>query len=35
VDGIRDVAECGHGLLVVRLYESFYVLDRIRLGGNL
>jgi hypothetical protein len=35
MDGIRDVAECGHGLLVVCVYESFHVSDRIRLGGNL
>jgi hypothetical protein len=35
VDGIGDVAKYGHGSLVVRVYESFYVSDRIRLGGNL
>jgi hypothetical protein len=26
VDGIRDVAECGRGLLVVRVYESFFII---------
>jgi hypothetical protein len=37
VDGIRHVAECGHGLLVVRVYESFFLVvsDRIWLGGTL
>jgi hypothetical protein len=25
VDGISDVAECGSGLLVVRVYESFFM----------
>jgi hypothetical protein len=25
VDGISDVAECGHALLVVRVYESFFM----------
>jgi hypothetical protein len=30
---ISDVAECGHGSLVVRVYELFHVSDRIRVGG--
>jgi hypothetical protein len=33
VDGIHDLAKCGHGSLVVRGCELFYVTDRIRLGG--
>jgi hypothetical protein len=32
VDGIRDVAECGRGSLVVYVHESFLVPDRVRLG---
>jgi hypothetical protein len=30
---ISDVAECGCGSLVVRVYELFHVSDRIRGGG--
>jgi hypothetical protein len=29
---IIDVAECGRGSLVVRVYDSFHVSDRIRMG---
>jgi hypothetical protein len=31
VNGIRDVAECGRGLLIVLVYESFF-LYRIESG---
>jgi hypothetical protein len=31
---IGEVAECRRGSLVVRVYESFHVSDRIRVGGT-